>query len=108
MIINFARWLFTITVGVIIGWTLGTLGFMSSVASLTRDAERKASSVKNHPSSRDSDKPSVIPTGKRVTRELKYQPPIKPVRKLPPDFGRRLTSRYDADLNKYKPKPKPE
>lgn len=43
--------LFTVTLGVAIGWVLGTLGFMSNVASLERDAERKASSVKNHPSS---------------------------------------------------------
>ena len=107
MMINFARWLFTITVGVTIGWVLGTIGFMSSVASLHRDAERKESSVKNHPSSRNGDKPSAVPPSKRVTKELKYQPTIKPVRKLPSDYGPRPAnpSQWDANYDKYKRKP---
>lgn len=102
--INFARWLFTITVGVIIGWTLGTIGFMSSVASLNREAERKASSVKNHPSRRNSNNPSVIPVGKR---EDKYDPNLSTIKRIPPGYGRRIVNsqQYDALYDKYKRKP---
>jgi hypothetical protein len=66
--------LFTVVFGVTIGWVLGTLGFMSSVASLERNAERKESSVKNHPSSRNSDQSYCdLPTyrGKKYNKGFK-------------------------------------
>jgi hypothetical protein len=103
LMISFARWLFTMTIGVTIGWVIGTLGFMSNVASLERNAERKASSVKNHPSSRNSNNSSAV-GNVASTRRIRYNPniyadQIKVSRRLA------TTDQWDANYDKYKPKP---